>query len=88
VTAAVRQIAASCSVAAAPAQRADLLRGEDVKIQPPALAQLLHLGRRVALQPVDLLRPAKHAVELGQELVLPPRRAGKAGAPALDAAPR
>jgi hypothetical protein len=35
VKAAVRQIAASCSVAAAPAQRADLFGREDVKIQPP-----------------------------------------------------
>jgi hypothetical protein len=34
VKAAVRQIAASCSVAAAPAQRADLFGREDVKIQP------------------------------------------------------
>jgi hypothetical protein len=72
VNAAVRKIAASCSLAAARTS-AHTSSGLKTSMSGGAARESFDLGGRVRRQPVDLLRTAEDAVQLDEQLVLRPR---------------
>jgi hypothetical protein len=87
--AAVRKIAASCSLAAARTSRPDLLGRVEVEARRVVVDLDLGHGRhRVALQPVQHRRPLVHRVQEGDQLrglATLARADQELGLPALDA---